>query len=105
MDLTRSIQQIANDLAEDLQGRAAHLQREYLNAQAEADKKRAEFETASNALNRLESFRPLIGGKVQCPYCWFFDGESGSLYAIGHPPGSDTREDFFRCDRCKRTFP
>ena len=105
MDITLRIQGIANDLAQNLQDRAAYLHREYLDAKALAEKKRAEFEAADDALNRLKSFRPLIGGKVQCPYCRVFDDKSGSLYAIGRDPESDTIEDRFRCDGCERVLP
>jgi hypothetical protein len=71
---------------------------------ADIEKRKAEIEAnlsaAKVAHGRAATFEPEIGGNLQCPRCWIYDGNKVSVRPV---PGTD-KQDFFRCNKCEELY-
>jgi hypothetical protein len=93
MSIEDKIRQLANETAARVQKRATYLHNEYLEAEKFAAAKKAEFDFANLAPDRVASFQPEIGGQLQCPFCWIEKGIKSAF----RPVHTGTRDDVFRC--------
>jgi hypothetical protein len=69
MSIESELRQILNEVAERMEKQSMQLRVEYLDAEALAAKKKAEYELAANALERTFNLPLKIGTEYLCPFC------------------------------------
>jgi hypothetical protein len=99
MSIESTLTEIAAQLKERSEARAAALQHELQELEARKAVIQADLELADNARDRLKRYRPKTGGEDICPYCWMKHERQPALYAIG---GGTPHEDHFRCSECRQ---
>lgn len=90
-------QEIAAEIARNLQGSATSLQRELFDIEARKTAIEAELHAAHLSLKRLADFKVKIGADYQCPRCWVMRGVISALRQVN---SSSHHEDWYRCDTC-----
>ena len=101
MSIAHGISDLAAQMAEESQQRAATLQAKLQEIEAQRTEVQAELDAAKLARQRLANFQVQIGLNFQCPQCWIYNGVQSSL----RPIPSGTGEDVFRCDICHAISP
>lgn len=93
MSIEGELRQLAREIARQMQGRAAEIRKEYLEAQKRAMELKAELDLANLASERAANFQVARGIDYSCPWCWVERGIKNSLYPV---PGT-ARTDIFKC--------
>ncbi len=97
MSIPGEIKQIAARLAVSLHQRAAQLQTDLAEIEAQKAALQTQLDVARLSEQRLMNFEPQIGGDFQCPRCWIEHEKRSVLSPIG---GGTAHEDFWRCHTC-----
>lgn len=95
-ELMQSAIQYANRFRE----RARTLKESLRDLELKAAETKGHLHATDLAIDRLKSFRPDIGGDLQCPRCWIAHGVNSSLI----PQSSETDSDWFKCRTCDFEF-
>jgi hypothetical protein len=93
--------EIATELAMDVKGEAATLQRRLAELENRKLEIEARLDAAKYALQRLSSFVSVRGTEFQCPRCWILNEAIASLRPID---GETKDQDSFRCIVCESEF-
>ena len=101
MSVISELRQIAGEIAYNVQGRIADLQRELEQVKTRQAEIEAQLNSARLGYQRLFNYQPALGTDLQCPSCWIEHEKRSALSSIGG--GTDT-EDFVRCDICGKEF-
>jgi len=89
--------EIATELAMDVKGEVATLQRRLAELENRKLEIEARLDAAKYALQRLSSFVSVRGTEFQCPRCWILNEAIASLRPID---GETKDQDSFRCIVC-----
>lgn len=98
MSIAGEIKQVAAKLAVDAQHRLEHLQEELAEVEIRKSEIEAQLMATRPSPERAFSFRPEVGGELQCPRCWVDQGIGSILTAVA------AREGCFRCEACHFEF-
>jgi hypothetical protein len=93
--------EIATELAMDVKGEVATLQRRLAELENRKLEIEARLDAAKYALQRLSSFVSVRGTEFQCPRCWILNEAIASLRPID---GETKDQDSFRCIVCESEF-
>jgi hypothetical protein len=93
--------EIATELAVDVKGEVATLQRRLAELENRKLEIEARLDAAKYALQRLSSFVSVRGTEFQCPRCWILNEAIASLRPID---GETKDQDSFRCIVCESEF-
>jgi hypothetical protein len=93
--------EIATELAMDVKGEVATLQRRLAELENRKLEIEARLDAAKYALQRLSSFVSVRGTEFQCPRCWILKEAIASLRPID---GETKDQDSFRCIVCESEF-
>lgn len=96
MSIVQNLSDLAQEIAEEVQGRRCVLEAELLRLEAGAGDIRTELRSMDLARDRLATFQVQIGGQYQCPNCWVRHEAQSALTPIP----SETKDDYFRCEKC-----
>jgi hypothetical protein len=94
--VVQQLSDLATEVAEEMQQRRSVLNAELLKLETRKQEIEAELRETNLGRERLSHFQVNIGGEYQCPNCWVRHELRSPLTAIP----SDTKDDFFRCDKC-----
>lgn len=97
MSVANLLIQEASRVSANARYRAEGLQIEKRNLETRLSQIQAQLDAADFALDRLNSYRPIIGDDLQCFRCWMETGRQSVLSPIG---GGTTKEDLYRCHTC-----
>ena len=100
-DTEKQIIAFAVERANNTMQRISGLEREKLGLKEQLVAVQAKLDSANGAVDRLKTFRPTLGGVLQCPYCWI----DSSLQAPLTPQGSGTAQDWYVCNVCHSELP
>jgi hypothetical protein len=93
--------EIATELAMDVKGEVATLQRRLAELENRKLEIEARLDAAKYALQRLSSVVSVRGTEFQCPRCWILNEAIASLRPID---GETKDQDSFRCIVCESEF-
>ena len=98
MSIESEIEQVAIDIARQLEARGARAEHELLEIKAKEAQLLRQCDAARNAQNRRLNFQIKLGSDYQCPRCWIMHETRSSLHPVHaeHP-----RVDILRCDACR----
>jgi hypothetical protein len=101
MSRAEQLIEIATELAMDVKGEVATLQRRLAELENRKLEIEARLDAAKYALQRLSSFVSVRGTEFQCPRCWILNEAIASLRPID---GETKDQDSFRCIVCESEF-
>jgi len=101
MSAQNQITQLAFQIATDILQTAKQLEPEFLQLEQRKLEIQAQFDSANLCFERLNSFRPELGGHLQCPGCWIRNERHTNLTPL---PDQSEAERLFRCDICEMDY-
>jgi hypothetical protein len=96
MSVVQHLSDLATEIADEMQQRRSVLEAELLKLESRKREIDADIRATDLGRERLSHFQVSINGEYQCPNCWVRHEIKSPLTAVP----SDTKDDFFRCDRC-----
>ena len=101
MSTKTQMSQLALQIAMDILQTAKQLEPELLQMEQRKLEIQAQFDSANLCFDRLNSFRPELGGHLQCPGCWIRNERHTNLTPLSD---KSEAEQLFRCDICQLDY-